>query len=94
MSEKYVTDYGEHLTNVHDREDCQGKFPWDTKYPCPIHNQSDRAKSIGKQHWRNDKGMMERICSHGIGHPDPDDMFADGVHGCDGCCNEKQVATE
>lgn len=34
---------------------------------------------------------MERICKHGIGHPDPDDLkvqssWAEGVHGCDGCC--------
>jgi hypothetical protein len=39
---------------------------------------------------------MERICSHGVGHPDPDDIAfkfenglddAMGVHGCDGCCS-------
>jgi hypothetical protein len=43
---------------------------------------------------------MERICPHGVGHPDPDDlayrisiakkMGKDtkylGIHGCDGCC--------
>jgi hypothetical protein len=34
---------------------------------------------------------MERICSHGIGHPDPDDISIingkdDGAHNCDGCC--------
>jgi hypothetical protein len=37
---------------------------------------------------------FERICPHGIGHPDPDDMAywksigeeSMGVHGCDGCC--------
>lgn len=43
---------------------------------------------------------MERICPHGIGHPDPDDIAfkrnrprfgedmakADSIHGCDGCC--------
>lgn len=47
------------------------------------------------QFWRDDRGLMERICSHGIGHPDPDDLAykirtggddAEGVHGCDGCC--------
>jgi hypothetical protein len=34
---------------------------------------------------------MERICPHGIGHPDPDDPAfknpIEGVHGCDGCCS-------
>lgn len=37
---------------------------------------------------------MERLCKHGIGHDDPDDleyrksvgMEASGIHGCDGCC--------
>ena len=35
---------------------------------------------------------MERICDHGIGHPDPDEFRIrngedDGIHGCDGCCS-------
>lgn len=30
--------------------------------------------------------MMERMCPHGIGHPDPDEITLDVVHGCDGCC--------
>lgn len=38
------------------------------------------------QHWRGDRHLMERICPHGVGHPDPDDINPDGVHGCDGCC--------
>jgi hypothetical protein len=38
------------------------------------------------QHYRYDRGMTERICPHGVGHPDPDDRTANGVHGCDGCC--------
>lgn len=44
--------------------------------------------------WRDDTKVMERICAHGVGHPDPDARaFAErqgdawfGVHGCDGCC--------
>lgn len=32
------------------------------------------AQSIGVAHWRFDSGLMERICTHGIGHPDPDHM--------------------
>jgi hypothetical protein len=38
------------------------------------------------QNWREDRGIMERICPHGIGHPDPDDPTTDKIHGCDGCC--------
>ena len=38
--------------------------------------------------------LMERVCPHGIGHPDPDSLEwlgrigvpDDGVHVCDGCC--------
>ena len=46
--------------------------------------------------------LMERICSHGIGHPDPDSLAwmerngreGYGVHGCDGCCSGKRYATQ
>lgn len=51
--------------------------------------------------WRSDKQVMERICHHGIGHPDPDDAAYNesigmewlNIHGCDGCCNDKTLAT-
>ena len=37
---------------------------------------------------------FERICEHGVGHPDPDSLeffrsigvTSMGIHGCDGCC--------
>jgi hypothetical protein len=42
---------------------------------------------------------MERMCPHGVGHPDPDDpklmnlnstehnsSYFEYIHGCDGCC--------
>ena len=40
---------------------------------------------------------MERVCTHGIGHPDPDHIAFlpkdkcrwESVHGCDGCCIDK-----
>jgi hypothetical protein len=38
------------------------------------------------QVWRGDVGYIERTCPHGVGHPDPDEIFLDAVHGCDGCC--------
>jgi hypothetical protein len=45
------------------------------------------------QEWRTDRAIMERICPHGVGHPDPDEYKIRGkngkyelVHGCDGCC--------
>jgi hypothetical protein len=38
--------------------------------------------------WRDDIRVMERICVHGIGHPDPELEYegVDAVHSCDGCC--------
>lgn len=61
---------------------------------CTLHNRSDHAMRSFPQHWRGDRGLMERICPHGVGHPDPDDFKVwtdpdgvEAVHGCDGCCN-------
>lgn len=54
--------------------------------PCCIHAPSAHHMVTWRQHWRNDRRLMERVCPHGIGHPDPDDRSPDRVHGCDGCC--------
>jgi hypothetical protein len=91
--EKYTTGTGQ-LVYVHNRADCQGDY-------CVIHNPSDHIMKDWPTHWRQDRGMMERICEHGVGHPDPDDIdfkrrvaekyphksYDKGVHGCDGCCS-------
>ena len=78
------------LTNVHDRADCTGA--------CPIHSPSDHHMRDWPLHWRQDRRLMERICPHGVGHPDPDHLAfterlhgvkaarLEGDHGCDGCC--------
>jgi len=73
------------LLYTHDREHCYGP-------PCVVHSPSDHHMRDWRQHWRDDRGIMERLCVHGVGHPDPDDLkvrigsWAEGVHGCDGCC--------
>lgn len=59
--------------------------------PCTIHSPSDHHMASWPQLWRSDRQIMERVCEHGIGHPDPDDLRVRtqagyGVHGCDGCC--------
>ena len=56
--------------------------------PCAIHAPSSHHMADWPQHWQGDRGIIERICEHGIGHPDPDGIFdpGSGVHGCDGCC--------
>lgn len=88
--EKYTTGTGQRLL-VHAKGDCRGEH-------CVIHNPSDHSMRDFPTHWRSDLAMMERICPHGVGHPDPDDLaFRESLggplakhvysmHGCDGCC--------
>ena len=73
---------------MHDKEDCKGHF-------CPFHNPSNHKMKDWKKHVRYDRGgLTERICEHGIGHPDPNSLAwlksigreDPGVHGCDRCC--------
>lgn len=64
---RYTLVGGEVVYNVHDPALCAGR-------PCPIHNASQHSMSDFPQHFREDRGSMERICPHGIGHPDPDDL--------------------
>lgn len=84
---------------AHSKNLCEGRA-------CCVHNPSDHHMKDFPQHWREDTGVMERTCPHGIGHPDPDDVAfrkrvneddgdAMGIHGCDGCCRppESRVAT-
>lgn len=39
---------------------------------------------------RYDRGILEYVCIHGVGHPVPESITreVDGVHGCDGCCRK------
>jgi len=83
--ELFITGTGQHI-GVHDRCTC-------IKDHCCIHNPSNHHMASWPLHWRSDRGVMERICPHGVGHPDPDDLAFHsgdeyyGVHGCDGCCS-------
>jgi hypothetical protein len=67
------------LSNVHPEGQCAGEF-------CTIHHKSDHLMRGWPQHWRSDRGIMERIDPWGGGHPDPDSPWpADSyewVHGC------------
>lgn len=85
--ETYVDGTGVKL-RVHDRKNCAGEY-------CSIHNPSNHKMKDWPTHWRDDRGIMERICECGVGHPDPDDMAfrrrlgmddSAGIHGCCGCC--------
>lgn len=88
----YVTGTGRVLVNVHKPSACAGRA-------CVIHAPSDHHMVDWPTNWR-DGGFfdikpphMERVCPHGIGHPDPDDAaYHESIggdisnHGCDGCC--------
>jgi hypothetical protein len=75
----------------HRPEVCEGEI-------CCVHNPSAHHMRDWPQHWRDDTHVMERLCPHGVGHPDPDGLAfllktpgfeTEGIHGCDGCCLRK-----
>ena len=73
---------------VHDRSACSGR-------PCAVHNPSDHHMVKWETIWRADRRIIERLCPHGTGHPDPHDIAYQKSkggdirsHGCDGCCTE------
>lgn len=85
---------------VHPESTCVGEV-------CCIHNPSDHHMRSWTQLWRADRALMERLCpDHGTGHPDPDHMahytkthpegetWAEGVHGCCGCCVPDSAAPQ
>lgn len=74
------------VLRVHPREACAGRRCW-VHDPTPSHMDSWPVR------WRADKSTAERVCPHGIGHPDIDDIAYNQsigldvtTHGCDGCC--------
>ena len=89
-AERFDTGTGQ-LLWAHPKASCVGQH-------CVIHHPSDHIMKNFPTHWRADRGIMERICPHGIGHPDPDDIAfiratrgdavakTESVHGCCGIC--------
>ena len=78
----------------HEPAQCAG-------HNCTYHNPSDHKMKDWPKNFRYDSfsfGLVERMCSHGVGHPDPDSVAwlesldlkgragTWGVHGCDFCC--------
>lgn len=98
-TELWVDGAGKYV-EIHERtDDC-------LEHGCCIHNPSNHPMRDFPQVWREaipivdlKPSHMERICPHGIGHPDPDSLAylrrtgrEDlarhlSVHGCDGCCS-------
>ncbi len=82
-STRMLLEHTEAYIYCHDELSCRGKY-------CTLHNRSDHNMRHMPQLWRSDRGLMERLCEHGVGHPDPDEinlgLGGRAVHGCDGCC--------
>jgi hypothetical protein len=80
---------------AHPPEKCAGQGA------CPLHHRTVHSMRAMTQVWRNDTGLIERICEHGVGHFDPDQweylMESRGAieakvlaaHSCDGCCGSR-----
>ncbi len=93
MPPKVATLKGGQRLMAHDPVDC-------APHPCAVHNPTEHFLSSWPQNWRDDANKMERICPHGIGHPDPDHVAyllrtgqaeqCDLTHGCDGCCSRRK----
>lgn len=83
---RVVLEHSAETVYAHSVEYCQGMS-------CALHRRTPHAMRSFPQHWRADRGIIERVCPHGIGHPDPDDLritrgHDNGMHGCDGCCRK------
>jgi hypothetical protein len=89
---KYGIQIGKVRMRIHGPEVCAGEA-------CCFHNPSDHRLKDRPMNLRTDWGvpLVERMCEHGIGHPDPDSVAwllrttgqeSWGIHGCDGCCFE------
>ena len=72
---------------THDKTRCKGTA-------CPIHNPSVHPMNTWPVALRA-YGIADRVCTHGIKHPDPDSItYLDRraplidftKHRCDGCC--------
>lgn len=86
---------------VHDSTYCRREVHPDgalLKYHnCVFHNPSTHKMRQWPMLLRETR-LVERMCDHYVGHPDPDSvawfdrrgMPGYGVHGCDGCCGDKK----
>lgn len=91
-TESFIDDRGV-LWFVHSRYQC--------RVPCTFHRPSKHHMNLWPIVVR-ETTLVERICKHGVGHPDPDSLrYLErkhprgmwGVHGCCGCCRKKPLPT-
>lgn len=74
------------VLHTHPPSACAGRHCW-------VHNPTPSHMMTWAIQWRDDKVTAERVCPHGIGHPDIDDVAYNRSigrnvtqHACDGCC--------
>lgn len=76
---------------LHPEHHCAGE-------PCTFHNPTEHKMRDWPVILRA-SALIERVCEHGTGHPDPDSAWWKNkqmghepgtweTHGCDGCCHE------
>ena len=84
----YGSQIGKHDWPVHSANKCEGQC-------CTFHNPSNHKMKNWPMNLRLDNhALVERMCEHRVGHPDPDSVaFFEsvgithmGIHGCDRCC--------
>lgn len=77
---------------THPIERCKGRN-------CVIHNPSDHHMRDWPKRFHQPSQQTARVCKHGVGHPDPDDVAywreiehrrINTSHDCDGCCTPKK----
>lgn len=84
MRELLRLESGQEL-QTHRWDECSGQW-------CVIHNPLPGPWALWPRSWRSDRGLMERTCPCGVGHPAAEMYlwagFAPGslVHGCCGRC--------
>lgn len=89
MGMERIAIHGGRIISVHKENDgC-------CTHGCPIHHPTDPHKDWPLV-WRDDRYLFERLCPHGVGHPDLDSLnylermgknfTHESAHGCDGCC--------
>jgi hypothetical protein len=82
-----ATVHGIRFSRVHEPEECVGRH-------CIVHNPLSTHMDDWPVIYRSDRNLFERVCKHGVGHPDrsQEDYWVETkqehmvIHGCCGCC--------
>lgn len=91
----FTTDTGVDLTNIHPADACEGPF-------CVVHKPAPGPWDDWDTHWREDWGLMVRICRHDVHHVAIEERMRnpllgmlrdDHPGGCDCPCDFSRVDT-